>query len=233
MIRLTNIYFSYLTDAGTIPVFKNFNFLIGPGDRVGMTGPNGSGKTTLLRLIMGLIKLEPGQESGQEPGLESGQETANCGEIKIFGKNCLKEADFEKIRRRIGFVFQDADDQLFCPTVEEDIAFGPLNLGFSSKQAREIVREVLATIGLPDYGPRITYNLSGGEKKLVSLGTALAMRPELLILDEPTAGLDEHAEARLVHILNDLALPCLIVSHDKEFLAAVTGRQITLAPCIA
>lgn len=225
MIRLNNIYFSYQADTGNIPIFRDFNFSLSPGERVGLTGPNGSGKTTLLRLIMGLAKLDCGQKPGQEPEADA---EPNRGEIRIFGKNCVKESDFEAVRRRIGFVFQDADDQLFCPSVEEDIAFGPLNLGLPPKEARELVHEILETIGLPGYGPRITYNLSGGEKKLVSLGTALAMRPELLILDEPTAGLDERAAARLVQILNELALPCLIVSHDKNFLDETTFIHVKI-----
>lgn len=211
MIRLNGISFSYQSETAKTPIFDDFSFTLSPGDKTGLMGPNGSGKTTLLRLIMGLAKPDRG-------------------EILIFGKPRATEADFKEVRRRIGFVFQDADDQLFCPTVEEDIAFGPLNLGFSAKEARETAAEVLEKIGLPGYGQRITYNLSGGEKKLISLGTAIAMRPDMLILDEPTAGLDRHAEERLVQILAELNLPCLIVSHDQNFFAAATTSQMTLPP---
>ncbi len=209
MIRLSNISFSYRSETEEISIFDDFTFTFFPGGKTGLTGPNGSGKTTLLRLIMGLAKPDRG-------------------EILIFGKPRVTEVDFKEVRRRIGFVFQDADDQLFCPTVEEDLAFGPLNLGFSAKEVHEIAAEVLEKIGLPGYGQRITYNLSGGEKKLVSLGTAIAMRPDMLILDEPTAGLDRNAEERLVQVLNELNLPCLIVSHDQNFLAATTTSQMTL-----
>ena len=150
------------------------------------------------------------------------------GEIWLFNKLCTEQADFAEARRRIGFVFQDADDQLFCPTVEEDIAFGPLNLGLSPEQARARSREALAEIGLPDYGARVSFNLSGGEKKLVALGTALAMQPELLILDEPTTGLDKEAEDRLEAILKASSLPCLIVSHDIRFISRIASRVVRL-----
>lgn len=210
MIELSNITFSYRDDGnGERPIFKEFDFRLRAGERVAVVGANGSGKTTLLRLIMGL-------------------ERPHAGEIRIFGKQRKLASDFAEVRRRIGYVFQDADDQLFCPTVEEDIAFGPLNLGLSPKQARSRAREVLARIGLPDYGQRVTFNLSGGEKKLISLGTALAMRPELLILDEPTAGLDQFAEQRLESILNECGLPFLIVSHDPDFIDRTTERTVKL-----
>ena len=208
LISLRGICFAYKNGAEAQQIFNNFNFCLpapshpeqNHNTRMGLTGSNGAGKTTLLRLIMGLLK----------PG---------SGEIEIFNQPRRSEKDFFAARCEIGFVFQDAEDQLFCPTVQEDIAFGPLNLGLSSQEAKARVAEVLAEIGLQDYGPRVTYTLSGGEKKLVSLGTALAMRPRLLILDEPTAGLDEHAVARLENILLNSNLPYLIVSHDHDFLA--------------
>ncbi len=243
LISLQNICFSYESQNGLKQIFNNFNFTLpdltacGPnneegneagneaaneagdhaGDggnlaRMGLTGKNGAGKTTLLRLIMGLLK-------------------PNCGKIELFNQPCHTEKEFHAARCQIGFVFQDAEDQLFCPTVEEDIAFGPLNLGLSSTQARQRVVEVLNEIGMPQYGPRVTYTLSGGEKKLISLGTALAMRPRLLILDEPTAGLDDDAVLRLEKILLNSKLPYLIVSHDQEFLNRTVTSFMHLPPC--
>ena len=199
LIRLTDISFAYKGQGENKSIFRNFNFNFAAEMRMGLVGSNGAGKTTLLRLIMGLLKPD-------------------AGFVEIFGKIRENEKDFQEARARIGFVFQDADDQLFCPTVEEDIAFGPLNLGLSADEAKERVAEVLSQIGLSGYGSRVTYALSGGEKKLVSLGTALAMRPQMLILDEPTAGLDEKAVDRVKDILLNSGLPYLIVSHDKEFL---------------
>ena len=209
MIKLNRINFSYIVNGRDHPIFNGFSFHLAAGERAALTGPNGCGKTTLLRLIMGLSRPA-------------------SGEIRLFGKDCRTEADFVNARKRIGYVFQDADDQLFCPTVEEDIAFGPLNLGLSSAEARARAKEVLEEIGLPGYGPRISCNLSGGEKKLVALGTALAMRPELLILDEPTAALDQAAAHRLETILKTCGLPCLIVSHDPAFIARTTERIVQL-----
>ena len=124
----------------------------------------------------------------------------------------------------MGFVFQDADDQLFCPTVAEDVAFGPLNLGASHTEARAVVRETLDLLGLNGFENRITYKLSGGEKKLVSLATVLSMKPKMLLLDEPTTGLDEETTERLVGILNQSDLPYLIISHDREFLHRTTDH---------
>ena len=123
--------------------------------------------------------------------------------MEILGRERTKEADFKDVRAALGFVFQDADDQLFCPTVAEDIAFGPLNLGATQDQARKLVRETLETLGLSGFEDRVTYKLSGGEKKLVSLGTVLAMKPRMLLLDEPTTGLDEETVERIIKVLLD------------------------------
>ena len=204
LISLKNICFTYKGQGEEKQIFNNFNFNLpafsnNQPTRLGLTGKNGAGKTTLLRLIMGLLKPD-------------------AGEIELFNQPCHVEKDFYTARCQIGFVFQDAEDQLFCPSVEEDIAFGPLNLGLSSAQAKQRVAEVLEEIGMQGYGPRVTYTLSGGEKKLISLGTALAMRPRILILDEPTAGLDENAVGRLEKILLNSKLSYLIVSHDHDFL---------------
>jgi cobalt/nickel transport system ATP-binding protein len=150
------------------------------------------------------------------------------GTVEILGRERATEADFREVRPKLGFVFQDANDQLFCPTVADDIAFGPLNLGATREEARAVVEEVLESLGLEGFGPRITYNLSGGEKRLVALGTALALRPRLLILDEPTTFLDEAAVARLESFLTASPLPLLIVSHDREFLDRVTESRLRL-----
>ncbi len=132
------------------------------------------------------------------------------------------------MRRRAGLLFQDTDDQLFCPTVAEDVAFGPLNLGKPRAEAWRIVAEMLDRVGLAGFERRITYRLSGGERRLVALASVLAMQPDLLLLDEPTAGLDEAATARLVDVLSGLSQAMLVVSHDRPFREAVTERTLLL-----
>ncbi len=186
-------------------LFQGLNLSIPRGRRLGLMGPNGIGKTTLLRLIVGLIKpLE--------------------GEIVYKGRSCRSEADFRWLRREVGLVFQDPDDQLFCPTVAEDIAFGPLNLGLPRKEVKRIVRQTLALLGLEGFEDRVTYRLSGGEKRLVALATVLAMSPKILLLDEPTGDLDAQNTEKLLNILPRLTAAQLIVSHDLEFLQAVTDE---------
>jgi len=121
-----------------------------------------------------------------------------------------------------------SDDQLFCPTVQEDVAFGPLNLGKSRPEMQEVVARTLASLGLAGYEERITYKLSGGEKRLISLACVLAMQPQVLLLDEPTAGLDVDITQRIIKILNDLSLPMVIVSHDRDFIKALANRKVNL-----
>jgi cobalt/nickel transport system ATP-binding protein len=203
LIELQHITFTY--PGAPQPVFQDFNFQLLPGKHIGLTGPNGCGKTTLLHLIMGLLRPQ-------------------AGSIVIFGQEVKKEKDFVDIRRKVGLLFQNADDQLFCPTVLEDVAFGPLNQGKPPAEAISIARETMARLGLTGFEDRVTYKLSGGEKKLVSLATVLAMEPQLLLLDEPTAGLDEPTKDRLIHILKHLDIGYMIVSHEHDFLNHTVGQ---------
>jgi cobalt/nickel transport system ATP-binding protein len=197
LIELHNITFTY--PGASRPIFQDFHYQLLPGEHIGLTGPNGSGKTTLLYLIMGLLRPQ-------------------AGSIVILGQEIKKEKDFADIRQKVGLLFQNADDQLFCPTVLEDVAFGPLNQGKPPVEAITIARETMARLGLDGFEDRVTYKLSGGEKKLVALAAVLAMQPQLLLLDEPTAGLDENTKHRLVHILKDLDIAYMIVSHEPDFL---------------
>ncbi len=202
LIRLRDITFGY--DSGH-DVLKQLSLTLSQGDRVGLTGPNGCGKTTLFHIILGLLKPREG-------------------EIEIFGKKMGDEADYREVRERVGLLFQDANDQLFCPTVAEDIAFGPLNLGKRHEEALKIVSETLGILGLVDFEDRVTYKLSGGEKKLVSLATVLAMKPEILLLDEPTSGLDEETTERIIQVLNSSSASYMIISQDREILPKTTRR---------
>lgn len=179
------------------------------GERLALAGANGAGKTTLLRSIVGL-------------------ETPASGEIIAFGRVRRHEDDFRDLRQRVGFLFQDSDDQLFAPTVIEDVAFGPLNLGFTPAQAIERARSVLADLDLLALEQRVTHHLSGGEKRLVALAGVLAMDPDVLLLDEPTNALDEAHLNRLTAILSELPVAMILVSHDAHFLATLSTRAVLL-----
>jgi len=199
LVRLDRVEFGY--ERGRA-VLSDCSFCLHRGERVGLVGPIGSGKTSLLRLVVGLTR-------------------PRAGRVEVFGRDRVHEADFHEVRRRIGYLFQDADDQLFCPTVLEDVAFGPLNLGKSRGEVRTIVAQTLAQLGLSGYEERIAYRLSGGEKRLVALAGVLAMQPEVLLLDEPTAGLDEVSADRVMDILCTLPQAMMIVSHDHVHLARI------------
>ena len=184
IINLKDTSFSY---SGDKFILDKLNFQLHRGERIGLVGPNGSGKTTLFYVIMGLLR-------------------SSSGRIELFGKKAHDEKDFREVRKRIGLLFQDADDQLFSPTVLEDVAFGPLNLGKSPEEARDIALKTLEKLDLAGFEDRVTYKLSGGEKRLVSLATVLAMDPEVLLLDEPTNGLDEKTEEKITDILKGVNL---------------------------
>lgn len=189
------------------PVLDQCDFRLNAGERVGLRGPNGCGKTTLLGLVVGLLR-------------------PSAGHIQVLGRTCQAERDFVEIRGRVGLLFQDADDQLFCPTVAEDVAFGPLNLGIPRHEVGGIVHRTLELLGLIGYENRIVYHLSGGEKRLVALATVLAMEPEVLLLDEPTAGLDEKAARRVTEILASLPQAMVLVSHDRPFLLQIATHEL-------
>ncbi|MGF1723772.1 energy-coupling factor ABC transporter ATP-binding protein [Photobacterium nomapromontoriensis] len=192
----------------------DLSFSLFAGEQVAITGSNGSGKSTLLLLMMGLL---PAQQ----------------GEVRLFGESCYQnkrfsEALFRRHRPRIGLVFQDPDDQLFCPTVIDDVSFGPLNQGLSAKTARQKAMQTLTQLGIADLADRVSYQLSGGQKRLVALATVLAMDPEVLILDEPTNDLDPDNQQRLIDILQQCQLPLILVSHDAAFRNQLTQRQYCL-----
>ena len=196
MIKLQDITFSYSAQRS---VCERINFQLDEGEKVGLIGPNGAGKTTLFHLVVGLL-------------------VPLSGEIEIFGEPRRQERDFWEVRERVGLLFQDPDDQLFCPTVAEDIAFGPLNLGKSRQEAHQIVRRTLQLLALEHLEERVTHQLSGGEKRLVSLATVLAMEPDVLLLDEPTAGLAEEMIERVSDVLESNVRTGIIISHNRSFL---------------
>jgi len=198
LIRLTGL--TVIRDGQT--VLAGAELALQRGERLAVVGPNGAGKTTLLRSIVGL-------------------ERPAAGGVILFGQPCRSEREFRRHRPRIGFLFQDSDDQLFCPTVVEDVAFGPLNTGCSDQEARARAAETLERLGIAHLAERITHRLSGGEKRLVCLAGLLAMRPEVLLLDEPTNGVDAANGERLRAALAAFDGAMILVSHDESFVAEI------------
>jgi cobalt/nickel transport system ATP-binding protein len=190
-------------------VIAKADLTLNAGERLALLGANGAGKSTLLRALVGLLPITRGS-------------------IEAFGRERRMEADFREVRLRAGLVFQDPDDQLFCPTVIEDVAFGPLNLGQTMAEAKATAMAVLERLGLAGFAERVTHRLSGGEKRLISIAAVLAMAPEVLLLDEPTTGLDPAAYERLCALLLSLPQAMIIVSHDPVFLARLANRGLLL-----
>lgn len=190
-------------------VLDGVDMTLDAGERLAVIGPNGAGKTTLLRTIVGL-------------------EQPTRGQVILFGDRCAREADFRPQRPRIGFLFQESDDQLFCPSVIEDVAFGPCNTGMNDRDARRRAVETLAELGIAHLAERFSHRLSGGEKRLVCLAGLLAMRPDVLLLDEPTNGVDHENGARLRAALRNFAGAILLVSHDDHFVAEMATRAMGL-----
>lgn len=192
-----------------VDVLREVNLALAAGERLAIVGPNGAGKTTLLRTLVGL-------------------ERPSAGQVRLFGTECRSEREFRALRPRIGYLFQDSDDQLFCPSVIEDVAFGPLNLGSTQAEAFRRAEEVLATLGIGALAERISHRLSGGEKRLVCLAGLLAMQPDVLLLDEPTNGVDSENGKRLRAALRAFPGAMLLVSHDDGFIAELATRAMAI-----
>lgn len=192
---------------GTIAL-NNVSFLITHGESVAIIGANGAGKSTLIQHLNGY--LEP-----------------TAGSIHI-GHTPLSKGTLPNIRRTVGMVFQDPDDQLFMPTVFEDVAFGLYNLGFSTADVEQRVAEVLEQVGTAQLSEKPPYNLSGGEKKRVAIATVLAMSPDILVMDEPTSGLDPFARRQLMALLKEFRHTRIFTSHDLDMVLELCPRTIVL-----
>ena len=178
------------------------------GERVAVLGPNGAGKTTLMLQLNGLLRGE--------------------GELEVAGLR-VGAGDLRELRAAVGLVFQDPDDQLFMPTVAEDVAFGPLNLGLDRDAVRERVERALASVRMTGIANRAPHQLSLGQRRRVAIATVLAMRPRLLVLDEPSANLDPRARRELLEILDAIDRTMLIVTHDLPFAAQLCDRAVLLS----
>ena len=181
---------------------------IAPGEKVALVGPNGAGKSTLMLHLNGILH-------------------AAGGEVCVCGLPIRKE-NLGKVRAAVGLVFQDPDDQLFSPTVFDDVAFGPLHMGLPEAGVRERVNAALAAVRMADYAERVSHHLSMGEKKRIAIATVLSMNPEILVLDEPSAGLDPRARRGLIHLLRDLPQTMLVSTHDIRMVAELFPRTAVM-----
>ena len=179
---------------------------VAPGQKTALVGPNGAGKSTLLLHLNGVLR---GEGSIHVSGLEVGDDSIGA------------------IRAAVGLVFQDPDDQLFSPTVFDDVAFGPIHLGFSEDEVRKRVADALAVVEMQGYANRVPFHLSIGEKKRISIATVLSMNPEILVLDEPTADLDPRARRNLITLLRDLDMTMLVSTHDMAMVSELF-RQLAV-----
>jgi len=177
------------------------------GEKVALVGPNGAGKSTLLLHLNGLLQGK--------------------GDVRVMGR-AVQEPHLARIRARVGLVFQNPDDQLFSPTVFDDVAFGPLYAGLPEDEVRQRVAWALAQVELEDYAARISHHLSLGEKKRAAIATVLSMQPDILALDEPTAGLDPRTRGRLIGLLRNLPQTILIATHDMNLVARICRRAVIL-----
>lgn len=185
------------------------SFAIAPGECVAIVGPNGAGKTTLFLRLCGVLAGRPG-------------------EVSISGLDPADPKQRKRLPETVGVVFQNPDDQLFSPTVAEDVAFGPLNLGVTTDEALERVGEALQAVGLAGAGERVPFQLSGGEKRRAALAGVLAMRPSVLLLDEPSMFLDPRGRRELIGIIQSLPGTKLIATHDLDLVLDSCSRVLVL-----
>lgn len=207
-LEITDLKYRY--PDGT-EALRGISFRVLPGECVALLGPNGSGKSTLLLHLNGLL---PGKLSGNDA-------------VKIFG-DAISPANLESVRREVGLVFQDPDDQLFCPTVAEDVAFGPQQLGLTEAEIAGRVKKCLAQVGLTGFEHRATHHLSHGEKRRACVAGVLACEPRILVLDEPTSDLDPRGRREFKALLRQLPGAKIIATHDLELAVELCARSIIL-----
>ena len=190
-------------------ILKGLNLQVKKGEKIIILGSNGAGKTTLIESIMGFIKPDKGS-------------------IFFRGKELETEEDFKLLRRSVGYVFQNPEDQLFSPTVEEELAFAPVNLGISSEETEDLIEQALKLFKIEHLRYRNIHDLSGGEKRLVSIACVLTMNPEALILDEPSAYLDDENIKLVAQYLNETEKTVIVTTHDKEFVRLLGWKTYIL-----
>ena len=203
-LQISRLSFSY--PDGHQALF-DIDLQVDKGEKVALVGPNGAGKSTLMLHLNGIL--------------------LGKGEVTVAGLPVIKQ-NLPVIRGMVGVVFQNPDDQLFSPTVFEDVAFGPLHMGLPEAEVRRRVAEALAQVGMTEYAERLSHHLSAGEKKRIAIATVLSMRPEILVLDEPSAGLDPRARRQLIRLLHDMPLTMLVSTHDMLMVRELFQRMVVV-----
>jgi cobalt/nickel transport system ATP-binding protein len=204
-VEINKLVYSY--PDGTLAL-RGVNLTIEEGESVGIVGPNGAGKSTLLLHLNGILM--------------------GRGEVRIFGLPVDKQ-NLREIRRRVGLVFQDPDDQLFSPTVFDDVAFGPMNMGFSREEVAAAVSRALQEVGVTGQEKRSAHHLSYGQKKRVAIATVLSMNPDLLVLDEPSSNLDPRARREFSELLQGMKITKILVTHDLPFVFENCDRVVVMS----
>jgi cobalt/nickel transport system ATP-binding protein len=189
------------------PALRGVSLKIAPGEKVALVGPNGAGKSTLMLHFNGILL-------GQ-------------GDVRVCGLP-VAGGNLGRVRAAVGLVFQDPDDQLFSPTVFDDVAFGPLHMGLPEADVRRRVDQALAAVGMAGLAGRVSHHLSIGEKKRIAIATVLSMDPEVLVLDEPSAGLDPRARRGLIHLLRRLPQTMLVSTHDMRLVDELFARTVVM-----
>jgi cobalt/nickel transport system ATP-binding protein len=204
-IKVSGLNFTY--PDGT-KVLNGINLTINPGESVAIVGPNGAGKSTLLLHLNGIFM-------------------GNKGEVKIFGARVMKDT-LKQVRQKVGIVFQNPDDQLFCPTVYEDVAFGPCNMKLSKDEIESRVEKALTVLNIEDLKDKSAHHLSFGQRKRVAIATVLAMESDILVFDEPSSNLDPMTKRKLIEAINKLSATKLIVTQDLFLAAEICDRAIII-----
>lgn len=202
MITFENVTYSYPCGK---KVLNNITFTVNKGEKVGLIGSNGAGKSTLFKTALGLVKAE--------------------GRIMVDGLEMNKE-NLAAIRKKVGFVLQDSDNQMFMPTVFEDMIFGPMNYGMKKDEAQAAALSALNELGIEYLKDRENHKISGGEKRMAAIATILAMKPDVMLLDEPSSALDPRNRRRVINILNQLDVTMIIASHDLDMVLETCDRVV-------
>lgn len=204
LLQIQDLHFAYPDGHQAL---RGVSLSVCMGEKIALVGPNGAGKSTLMLHLNGIL----GEQSP----------------ITIAGLK-LEKVNLPLIRALVGLVFQNPDDQLFSPTVFDDVAFGPLHMGLPEDEVRSRVEEALAAVGMNGFGGRLSHHLSMGQKKRIAIATVLAMHPQILVLDEPSAGLDPRARRALINLLRDLPITMLVSTHDLRMAAELFPRMVIM-----